>query len=120
MTTSFSDDPEPAIIQIASGGESGTKRRIACRFHGAQGQRIILETTEPIGVSSVISVEHDDVLFLGEVVSCRGASGPTWNLEVNVEQILTGLQSLMALRERLLGEGVPQHPFGRLPLGVLN
>jgi len=79
-----------------------------------QGKKLILEAGEPLPISSVISVEHEDVLFLGEVIACKGASGPAWNLEIKVEQILTGLQSLMALRDHLSGVAVPQ------PLGVMS
>lgn len=114
MTTSSDDYPDSAVIQIAN------RRSMSCVFHGLDGKRLILETTEPLPVSSVISVQHEDVLFLGEIVTCKPASGPAWNLQVKVEQILTGLQSLMALRAHLLGEGVPQHSFTSRRSGVLN
>ena len=41
-------------------------------------------------------------MFLGEVIGCRRENEDTWQMIVNVEQILTGLQSLMALRAGLL------------------
>ena len=63
------------------------------------GKRLSLEAGEALPVSSVISVEYDDELFLGEVVSCVETE-QGWNLQIKVEQILTGLQSLMALRAR--------------------
>jgi hypothetical protein len=40
-------------------------------------------------------------------------------MEIKVEQILTGLHSLMALRARLLGEAVPQQ-LTMMPVGGLN
>ncbi len=83
-------------------------------------KRLILEATEPLPISTVISVEHEDVLFLGEVLTCRVTSGPAWNIEVKVAQILTGLQNLMALRKGLLGEGVPSQSFRSIYPGVLN
>jgi hypothetical protein len=82
------------------------------------GKRLSLEAGEALPVSSVISVEYDDELFLGEVVSCVETE-QGWNLQIKVEQILTGLQSLMALRARLLSESVPQ-PLRLLPIGARN
>ncbi len=89
-------------------------------FQGMHGKRLTLETSEVLSAGKVISIEYDDTLFLGEVVSCVGSQREqTWSVEVKVEQILNGLQSLMALRSRLLSEGVPQ-PFGTPRVGVLN
>ena len=82
------------------------------------GKRLSLKAGEALPVSSVISVEYDDELFLGEVVSCVETE-QSWDLQIKVEQILTGLQSLMALRARLLSEGAPQ-PLGMLPIGTRN
>ena len=87
-------------------------------FQGLHGKRLTLETNEPLPSSKVISVEYDDSLFLGEVVSCVSSEN-SWSVEVKVEQILNGLQSLLNLRSRLLSEGVPQ-PFGAPRVGVLN
>jgi hypothetical protein len=65
---------------------------------------MVLETPERLDISTPISVEYNDAMFLGEVIGCRRESEDTWQMIVNVEQILTGLQSLMALRAGLLGE----------------
>lgn len=82
------------------------------------GKRLSVEAAEALPVSTVLSVECDDELFLGEVVTCSEAE-QNWKLEIKVEQILTGLQSLMALRARLLSEGIPQ-PLGLMPIGARN
>ncbi len=89
------------------------------------GKRLCVEATEAVPVSTALSVEYDDELFLGEVVACAEAgpgetsAAPGWKLDIKVEQILTGLQSLMALRARLLSEGTPQ-PLGLMPIGARN
>jgi hypothetical protein len=83
-----------------------------------QGRRLALEASEAIAISTAVSVEHDDSLFLGEVVTCT-SEGEAWRLEIKIEQILTGLQSLMALRAHLLSEGITQ-PLGLLPIGSRN
>jgi hypothetical protein len=84
-----------------------------------EGKRLLLESPERLGISTVVSVEYNDALFLGDVMNCRGASDGVWLVEIKVQQILTGLQSLMALRAGLLGDGVPA-PRGFVPAGGLN
>lgn len=67
----------------------------------------MIEAPEAVAISTPVSVEYDDSLFLGEVVRCAQL-GNSWMVDIKVEQILSGLQSLMALRARLLSEAVPQ------------
>ncbi|HEY3939286.1 MAG TPA: hypothetical protein VGL97_17780 [Bryobacteraceae bacterium] len=118
MTTTFGDHPHSAVLQVPTGEANGSKYQIACTFEGMQDKRLTLEAPERLGVSSVVSVEYNDTMFLGEVLACRRATTPDiWQIEIKVEQILTGLQSLMALRAGLLGESVV-HP--RVPAGGLN
>lgn len=82
------------------------------------GKRLRVESTEALAISTPVSVEYDDALFLGEVVTCApGDHG--WGLEIKIEQILSGLQSLMALRAHLLSETVAQ-PLTLVPLGARN
>ncbi len=103
MTTTFGDHPHSATIQVPTGDADGSKHQILCTFESISFKRMVLESPEQLGISTAISVEYNDAMFLGEVVSCRRESGDTWQMVVNVEQILTGLQSLMALRAGLLG-----------------
>ncbi|HMF75777.1 MAG TPA: hypothetical protein VK604_08965 [Bryobacteraceae bacterium] len=104
MTTTFGDHPHSAVIQVPTGDANGSKYEIPCTFEGIHGKRLLLESPERLRISTPVSVEYNDALFLGEVISCRRESGDIWQMEVKVEQILTGLQSLMALRAGLLGE----------------
>ncbi|MGH9584364.1 MAG: hypothetical protein ACRD4O_15680 [Bryobacteraceae bacterium] len=85
-------------------------------------RRLVLETEEPLSASAALSVEYNDVMFLGEVVSCAPNGDRGWEVEIQIEQILTGLQSLMALRAGLLAEGAPQapQPFAHAPTAVRN
>jgi len=107
VTNCFPDQPRSAVIQISSAEPNGAKRSISCMFQGMHGKRLTLETSESLSSSKVVSVEYDDSLFLGEVVSCVGSEN-SWSVEVKIEQVLNGLQSLLALRSRLLSEGVTQ------------
>ena len=106
--TTFGEIPNSAIIQVPTGDANGAKRRIPCTFESMDGKRLSLEAEERVSMSAVVSVEYNDTLFLGEVISCRRESGDGWRLDIKVEQMLTGLQSLIALRAGLLGEGVAE------------
>jgi hypothetical protein len=117
VSTSFDDHPRAATILVPSA--DGAKRSIPCAFQGTEGRRLILEADESLAPSTALSIEHEDNLFLGEVVACAPHSPGIYRMEIKIEQILTGLHSLMALRARLLGEGVPQ-PLGLMPAGVRN
>jgi len=119
VSTSFDDYPQPATILVPSPSGNGAKRSISCAFHGMEGRRLILEAGEPLSPSTALSIEHEDNLFLGEVVACAAQSPGLYRMEIKIEQILTGLHNLMALRARLLGEAVPQ-TLGLMPVGVLN
>jgi hypothetical protein len=108
VTTTFGDHPHSAIIQVPTGDADGSKHQIPCTFESIHGKRMVLESPERLGISTAISVEYNDAMFLGEVIGCRRENEDTWQMIVNVEQILTGLQSLMALRAGLQGEPEPQ------------
>lgn len=70
-------------------------------------KRLRLSSAERVATLTPVTLEYNDTLFLGEVVQCAAAASGNFGLEVEVEQMLTGLQSLMVLRARLLGEGFP-------------
>jgi len=111
----YADDAPSAVIQLTSPDANGKKRSILCSFQGSEGKRLSLQASEPVPISSVVSVEFNDALFLGEVVACTGAVNKSCDIEIKVEQILSGLQSLMALRSHLLSEGVPQQRVSLAP-----
>jgi hypothetical protein len=80
-----------------------------------EGKHLRLEAPERISISAPVSVEYSDAMFLGEVIGCQRAVGGGWELHIKVDQILTGLQSLCALRAQLLGEPAPVTRF--IPAG---
>jgi len=111
----YTDDAPTAVIQVVSPDPNGKKRTVSCSFQGSEGKRLVLQANEPVPVSSAVSVEFNDALFLGEVVACTGVVNKGFDIEIQVEQILSGLQSLMALRSHLLSEGVPQQRAALVP-----
>lgn len=83
-----------------------------------RGRRLLIDSEEQVPLSLAVSVEVDDSMFLGEVVTCT-KSDDHCIIELKIEQILTGLHSLMALRNQLLDQPVAPS-FGFIPAGVLN
>jgi len=108
VNTIFSDLPNRAIIQVASSVHAGQRDSIPCKFDGIQGKRAQIVSQQRLPISTAITVEYNDTMLLGEVVACTRNVDDMWHIEVRVEQVLTGLQSLMTLRARLLGEQVPE------------
>jgi hypothetical protein len=100
------DFPQSATIQIPTA--SGARQPHPCLLEGLAGKRLTLTTLHHLAGSTPVAVECNDAMFLGEVVACKCDDGCSWQMEIKVEQILTGLQSLMTLRARLLGEPVPE------------
>jgi hypothetical protein len=116
--SSMPDQRRTAVLQLPPVDVHGTKRNVPCEVECFRGKRLILSTTENIHESMPVSVEYEDTLVLGEVVVCSGAD-QTWTAEIRVEQILTGLESLMALRAHLLSESLSA-PLPLMPVGMRN
>ena len=115
--TCSSDYPRSGLIQIPV-SLSGDIRPVQCLIHGMRDRKLLLEVDEKLPLRIAVSVEVDDSIFLGEVITCVSAQG-RWNVELKVEQILNGLQSLMALRDQLSDHAVTS-PFSLVPAGVRN
>ena len=77
---------------------------MSCIFHGIESKRLTVETQKNLRSSAALSVECNDALYLGEVVHSIQTTKGSWRAEVNVEQILTGLRSLIKFRERLFDD----------------
>ena len=119
MNTYFDDHSQAATIQVPLPSGNGAKRSIDCGVRRMDGRRLIVETGEALSPNTALSIEHEDNLFLGEVVACAPQSAGVYVIEIKIEQILTGLHSLMTLRARLLGEAVPQ-ALSMVPVGARN
>ncbi len=87
---------------------------IPCLFGEVKGSRLVVQAESAVESSTVVTVEYQDELFLGEVIT-RKQDGEAFTLEIKLEQVLSGLQSLMALRSRLLCDS-PLHTPSVLPL----
>lgn len=87
------------------------KESFAGALHGFENKQLRLVCYQPLRSFQAITVEHEDRLFLGEVVTCTaGPNGGEWTVLVKVEQIVTALQSLLCLREQLWEAEQPTRP----------
>jgi hypothetical protein len=90
--------------------EEGAKERIiSCVVNYWQGPRLQIILSEKIAAGTAISVEHEDMLLMGEVVA-NVQQSHLWRADIHVEHALTGLMNLMALRAKLLEEAPAQVP----------
>ena len=99
------DVSKTAVLRVPSDSDALSKRSIDCEFHGMENKRLCLRTAERVAVLTPVTLEYNDALFLGDVVACGALASGVFDLQVKVEQVLTGLERLMTLRARLLGEG---------------
>jgi hypothetical protein len=101
MATLYTDQAH-CIIERLSCVSAPEERRIAGTFYRFEHQQLLVATGQSLSVSSAVTVEHEDVLFLGEVLACTAEQEGVWKVLIRVHQLLNGLRSVMILRERLL------------------
>jgi hypothetical protein len=90
-----------STIHLPAAGLDAPETDVSCHVVTIDGRRMHLELLQAIPVSVPLIVEHQDSLYLGEVVDCHEL-GSRCEVDIEVEYVLTGLQSLAALRARLL------------------
>jgi hypothetical protein len=90
-----------ATVEIQPGNGSEERRNIPSAIHTFAHQWLTVITGERLPACTAVGVEHNDVLFVGEVVRSTPYGYDEWATEIKVEHTLTGLQSLMVLRAEL-------------------
>jgi hypothetical protein len=90
-----------ATIEIQPANASEERRKLPSTVHTFAHQWLTLIAGERLAASTVVGVEHNDVLFLGQVVHSTPWGNDEWAIDIKVEQTLTGLQSLLTLRAQL-------------------
>jgi hypothetical protein len=88
-----------ATVEIVSG--SGERRKIPGIFHTFASKCVKLIASERLAYRTVVGIECNDVLFIGEVICCTPGAGDQREIDVKVAQTLTGLESLMILKAEL-------------------
>ena len=112
MVVKHFEPQHPRFATIKSA--SGNNPVMPSLFVDLTGKRLLVEAEAEIKASTAVTVEFEDALFLGEVVTCRQENGG-FELEIKVEQVLSGLQSLMALRSRLLSDAPVNYSIAVTP-----
>jgi hypothetical protein len=95
--------PQSAPITVDIVTRDGIPRAIPGLFRLFGSKWLILNTSEPISLSSSVAAQYKDVLFAGEVVACDKETDMCWTVRIRVKHTLTSLQSLMRLRSALFG-----------------
>ena len=92
-------------VKIEMASPDGSKIPLNGEFFCYGSGRLLLRTPKRLELETVVSVEHGDVMYLGEVLSSQLESEleSLYRTCVRVEHKLTSLQSLMLMREQLLG-----------------
>ena len=84
-------------------------------------QWLTLITSERLASSTAVGVEHNDVLFIGEVVRSMPWGSDEWAIDIKVVQTLTGLQSLVIFRAQLeQHQALSKDAEMEAPIAVLN
>jgi hypothetical protein len=84
-------------------GEGAKDRIVPCIVNYMMGSRLQVITYESLRVGTLLSVEHEDCLLMGEVTGCV-SQAHLWQVEVALKHVLNGLMNVMALRAGLLQE----------------
>jgi hypothetical protein len=101
-----------SIVHLPAPGPGASQVDAPCRVLSFHGNRLALLTDRYIPLCAPLTVEHDDALYLGEVVKSPvppltadvSLNHARYHIEVVIEQVLSGLQSLVTSRARLLDE----------------
>jgi hypothetical protein len=92
---------DSAIIELLPANGSSERGRIPGIIHAFAHQWLTLITKERLATSTAVGIEHNDVLFMGDVVRSLPWGSDDWAVDIKVAKTLTGLESLMSLRAQL-------------------
>lgn len=79
---------ESVIIEVSSSNSSVHNRKVTGTVQDFVSKSLILVTAEAIPVSTKVTVQSKDLLFLGEVLSCVADPGTKWRAHVRVKTSL--------------------------------
>lgn len=110
-------EPEAVLIQIRQERLHNPQPvRGGLVQHNGQFAVVVLAVNVP--PSTVISIQRGDMLLIGEAIASR-SSVDGFEVRVRIEQILSGLQSLLRLREQLTSENTESRMSRSAPELVL-
>src|SRR5579859_5795497 len=98
-----SDDLSGDRVKLEIVSVDSTRRALPGTFLHLDGHWLLIDVLEQLAPLTVISVERDDTLFIGEIVTCEEGLQSRWRLRIEVAHKVTSLQRLMRLNAALLG-----------------
>ena len=98
MSSNLFDRPETATIEII-----GMDKPSYGVFGALTHRHLTIIAGERITLSTAVSIEHRNNLWMGDVCSCEQLDEGCFEIGITVAHKLTGLDSLMRLRAELLG-----------------
>ena len=97
----MNDQQALCTVQLLLRNGTRKRDRIAGAFQSFANQRLIFTASQPFPVSGAVSLEYNDILFVGEILACQAEAKNTWKVLLQVQQMLHGLESLLMLRQQL-------------------
>ena len=97
---SLDQNGQVAVLSVLS--EGGSQQSFATSVRSFTGRCLSILSFATVAAGQPVTVEFADALFLGEVIS-RTKRNQMYELNIWVKQALSGLQSLVRLREALVG-----------------
>jgi hypothetical protein len=102
-----SDYRLPGDARLEAIASSGARTPVPVLFEGFADRQLSIKASQPIAAFTLVSLEYGDVLFLGEVRRCHPIDPHSFKVEIDVEQIVNSLTTLMRLRSSLLEANIP-------------
>ena len=106
VNTSATGFDTNSILHLGSSGPVEARRDLHCQFDAFSNKTLTVSAGESLSLSTPLSVEYNDAMFLGDVIGCNLENGSPYQIRIRVHQVVSGLQGLMNLRAQLLGEPV--------------
>lgn len=91
-------NPPPCTIQLLFTDKKRPQEEILGLLQSLMDQRLTFTVPQPLPVFGVVSLKYDDVLLMGEVLTCQAEPTGTWRVLMQVEQRLNCSTSLLNLR----------------------
>ena len=106
MTKSRTETLTGSAVQIQIVSPSPVKRIVPGVLRQVSNESLWLDTDSPILCGTVLAIENDDTLFVGEVVAFGPADENRWNVWMKLHDRINNLESLSRHHEALLGDYV--------------
>lgn len=94
----------PGLLCFPVLGRNDKLRQLPCIVLERDGRWLRLEMNQPVSWAAIVGVEYGDLYWAGEVVVCAAQSEEVWLVQLEIQELITQLQSLLQLHNQL---GIP-------------